>query len=468
LCLAAIPTLDENRGGELVAAVTVMMIIATTAVFLRLYARRISASKLGADDYIILLALILTYGLDINSYFSIKAGTGSHLITLTLDQITSFIKTYLASQILFGCSITATKLSILFFYHRLFPSRTFFIVSLIIGLASILWWVGLMLTAFLQCRPLAYNWDRSIPNGHCVNGNVIGYAITSVNIVTDLVVLVLPIPWLWGMNMAVPKRMAVVGLFVLGSLYVLFILSFLFTLWSLPPTPRSVCIAGIVRIPLLAELKPSDITWTSVHVGLWISVECNIGILSACLPILRPLFTTKYHASPVSYLARVIRTITAPSSHSTSTTTGESSSSSDPEKALAASEPSSDAIVVEGLKWPHDEGARNWRWGRNHGQIAAANQKPRVPAPGGGRRTETERARKYRTWYSAAADVLPEMDHRRDEHVFDADKVPRYRDDIALVEKPLPFTPNAFDVDEDGEDGGEAEKPERGGRRLEV
>ena len=134
--------------------------------------------------------------------------------------LTSSRKTYQATQILFGCSITATKLSILFFYNRLFPYRTFYMVSLITGIVSILWWMGLMLTAFLHCRPFAYNWDRSIPNGHCVDDNLVGYTITSINIVGDLVVLILPIPWLWGMNMAVPKRMAVVGLFVLGSLYV--------------------------------------------------------------------------------------------------------------------------------------------------------------------------------------------------------------------------------------------------------
>ncbi|KAL8634910.1 MAG: hypothetical protein Q9226_009414, partial [Calogaya cf. arnoldii] len=217
LCLTAIPSLAESRGGELVATVTVLMVIATIAVILRLYARKVSGAKFGTDDYLIIVALILTYGLDINSYYAIKAGTGRHMITLTLDQITSFVKTYQATQVLFGCSITATKLSILFFYNRLFPYRTFYIVSLITGIASILWWIGLMLTSFLHCRPFVYNWDKSIPNGYCVNDNLVGYTITSINIVGDLVVLILPIPWLWGMNMAVPKRMAVVGLFVLGS-----------------------------------------------------------------------------------------------------------------------------------------------------------------------------------------------------------------------------------------------------------
>ena len=78
-----------------------------------------------------------------------------------------------------------------------------------------------MLTAFLHCQPFEYYWDRSIPGGHCVDDLLIGYTLTSVNIGTDLIVLVLPIPWLLGMNMAVPKRLAVVGLFVLGSLYVI-------------------------------------------------------------------------------------------------------------------------------------------------------------------------------------------------------------------------------------------------------
>ncbi|KAL8884651.1 MAG: hypothetical protein Q9215_007353 [Flavoplaca cf. flavocitrina] len=417
LCLTAIPSLAESRGGELVATVTVLMIIATIAVILRLYARKVSGAKFGTDDYLIVVALILTFGLDTNSYYSIKAGTGRHMITLSLDQIESFIKTYVATQILFGCSITATKLSILFFYNRLFPYRTFYIVSLATGIVSILWWVGLMLTAFLHCQPFAYNWDRSIPNGHCVNDNTVGYTITSVNIVTDLVVLVLPIPWLWGMNMAVPKRMAVVGLFVLGSF---------------------VCIAGVVRIPFLSELQVSDATYTSIRVGIWVIVECNIGILSACLPILRPLFSSKYTSSPVSCLARIFRTLT----NSRFSSSSRENLTSDPEK--GSSEPSSDATMAGDLKWPNDSTAGGgWKWSRNNSGSVVAGDTISPVAPGaeptiiGSRRTIPlgERQRKQRTWYTAAAEMLPEIDlqKRWSRKVIDTDTIPRYRDD----EKPI-------------------------------
>ena len=58
LCLTAIPSLAESRGGELVATVTVLMIIATIAVILRLYARKVSGAKFGTDDYLIVVALV--------------------------------------------------------------------------------------------------------------------------------------------------------------------------------------------------------------------------------------------------------------------------------------------------------------------------------------------------------------------------------------------------------------------------
>ncbi|KAL8677798.1 MAG: hypothetical protein Q9186_005805 [Xanthomendoza sp. 1 TL-2023] len=333
------------------------------------------------------------------------------MITLTLDQITSFVKTDQATQVLFGCSITATKLSILLFYNRLFPFRTFHLVSLITIIASILWWVGVMLTAFLHCRPFAYYWDRSIPGGHCVNDNLIGYTITSFNIVTDLIVLILPIPWLWGMNMAVPKRMAVVGLFVLGSF---------------------VCIAGIIRLPFLSELQLSDITYTSVSVGVWISVECNIGILSACLPILRPLFSTKYSSSPIARLTRMIRTFT--NSHFSSSS--RENLTTDPEK--GSSEPSSDTTVAEGLKWPNDSIAGGgWKWSRNNScstsDVISPIQGNSSADPVGSRRTVPlgDRERKQRTWYTAAAEMLPEIDlqKRWSKKAIDADLIPRYRDD---------------------------------------
>ena len=37
-------------------------------------------------------------------------------------------------------------------------------------------------------------------------------------------------------------------------------------------------------------MRPYDVTYTVVNAGLWVVVECNIGIVSACLPVMKPLF----------------------------------------------------------------------------------------------------------------------------------------------------------------------------------
>ncbi|KAL9043550.1 MAG: hypothetical protein Q9214_003268 [Letrouitia sp. 1 TL-2023] len=173
----------------------------------------------------------------------------------------------IATQLLFSTSITLTKLSLLIFYHRIFPIRTFTRLSLAIGTLQILWLIALILGVFLQCRPLAYFWNRGL-EGKCINENSFSYGMSAANVVTDLLVLGLPVPWLWGLQLGRGKRVGLVGVFALGGF---------------------VCVSAIVRIPLLTALKETDTTWTIVNAGIWINVECDLGIVSACLPVMRPL-----------------------------------------------------------------------------------------------------------------------------------------------------------------------------------
>ncbi|KAG8529603.1 uncharacterized protein KY384_006240 [Bacidia gigantensis] len=165
-----------------------------------------------------------------------------------MSQIETFIKAEQAQQTIFCCAITAIKLSILFFYRRLFPYRTFTLVALAVGIVNILWWLGALFVAFLHCRPLAFYWDKSLPSGVCSDDKTVGFALTGTELVTDIIVLILPIPWLWGLKRTIPRRVAVVGLFLLGSF---------------------VCVAGLVRIPLLAQIDVGDATWTAINAGIW-------------------------------------------------------------------------------------------------------------------------------------------------------------------------------------------------------
>ena len=58
LCTTAVPSLNDSRQPEILAAMVVMMALSTIAVVLRLISRKISAARYGVDDGLIVLALV--------------------------------------------------------------------------------------------------------------------------------------------------------------------------------------------------------------------------------------------------------------------------------------------------------------------------------------------------------------------------------------------------------------------------
>jgi len=51
-----------------------------------------------------------------------------------------------------------------------------------------------------MCRPLAYHWDKSIPGGKC--GNImVGYKYFTIpNLLTDIIMLILPLPAIYKLQ----------------------------------------------------------------------------------------------------------------------------------------------------------------------------------------------------------------------------------------------------------------------------
>lgn len=102
----------------------------------------------------------------------------------------------------------------------------------------------------------------------------------------DIIILTIPIPQILKLQMSTRKKGSGVRNHAAWKL-----------VSNLPSGSQrlandcSVCVASIVRIYYLAVfVKTVDITWLMGPVFIWSSVEPSIGILSACLPNLRPLF----------------------------------------------------------------------------------------------------------------------------------------------------------------------------------
>lgn len=69
------------------------------------------------------------------------------------------------------------------------------------------------------CNPIAAYWDRaSYPHSTCLDMRAIYLADTVMSTTTDLAVLIIPIPLVWGAKLSKGKKMRVVGILAAGGL----------------------------------------------------------------------------------------------------------------------------------------------------------------------------------------------------------------------------------------------------------
>ena len=113
---------------------------------------------------------------------------------------------------------TFVKISVLHLYTRIFSTRTLAYCAYTIGAITMAYWLSTVLTAFLICRPFAFNWDKVIAKGHCGNSSAYYLSTGIVNLFIDIAIVVLPLPLLWGLQMKTSRKLALTGIFSLGAL----------------------------------------------------------------------------------------------------------------------------------------------------------------------------------------------------------------------------------------------------------
>ncbi|KAI9888036.1 MAG: hypothetical protein M1823_000157 [Watsoniomyces obsoletus] len=113
-------------------------------------------------------------------------------------------------------------------------------------------------------------WDVDITEGRCLDFAAVSTAIAALNVASDILIILLPMPLVWYF-LSIPRKqkIALTAVFATGS---------------------SVCIVSMVRLKkVLASNRTTDITWAALDPILWGVVEINVGIACACMPTLKVL-----------------------------------------------------------------------------------------------------------------------------------------------------------------------------------
>lgn len=199
-----------------------LLAVACCVVMIRLLYKKIcSPSLLGLDDLFISLTMIISIpSIVINVKMLTANGLGKDIWTLTPTTITTFSKGFYTIAVLYFSEVFLLKLSILFFYLRIFPGNGVRRLLTLTILFDVLFGFAFVLTAVFQCQPISYNWNnwRSEGGGRCLNVNAIAWANAAVSIALDIWMLAIPLSQIRGLQLDWQKKVEATCMFCIGTL----------------------------------------------------------------------------------------------------------------------------------------------------------------------------------------------------------------------------------------------------------
>ena len=208
-------------------------------------------------------------------------GMGKDIWNIDPNNITVMLKLFYIEQYIYQLVIVATKISIVLFYLRIFPSNTtrrFEYISWVIVIGLLGYLLSFWIYYAADCRPLSYFWNQwdGEHEGSCPGTEIAVYTNSAFNIFFDLVVFFLPVPQIMSIQIHDTRRKVGILLTFLVGLFV--------------------TICSIVRLRYLAAYgQLTNITYNYNDIALWSGLEGDIGVICACMPTV---------AGPIMYFFR--------------------------------------------------------------------------------------------------------------------------------------------------------------------
>jgi len=270
--IAALQANDhDDKRAAYIAGNAVCLVAALVAVALRFTSRRIARAKIGIDDWLILVAWLLT-AIYASLLFSLTHyGMGRHAWWITNVEV--FSQLSITSETMYNVAIPVIKISILYLYRRIFPQPWFNRALIVLGGFIVAYSLAQIFADIFQCVPISSLWGATAPE-FCINYPALIISMGVVNTVTDIIMLSLPMPLLWKLQLSTMRKRLLTGLFLMGGF---------------------VCIVSIVRLFYVNKVgNTKDASWDYVLPSTLSGLECSVGIISACLPTYRPLVTSAF------------------------------------------------------------------------------------------------------------------------------------------------------------------------------
>ncbi|KAG9527164.1 hypothetical protein KCV07_g440, partial [Aureobasidium melanogenum] len=262
-------------------------VVFVVTIGLRLYTRCFILRAVSYDDYISIFALVAWFVCFAVFTLDVRYGMGKHIWDVSLaDYSPHFLLMWTMSAVVYITAMLAIKFSILMMYRRLFPIQNFRWRWWAVTLFTFGYSIGGILATVFSCTPIHAAWDITVSDRHCINTGAFYIANGVLNSISDLMILFLALPIVWGLALKKRDKLTLCALFGLGGVS---------------------CIMSIVRLKvLIVYLKnnTSDPTYYLGDVGVWTDIELMVSCVCSCLPTFRPLVERCFPRLRSTYASR--------------------------------------------------------------------------------------------------------------------------------------------------------------------
>ncbi|KAI1472397.1 uncharacterized protein F4812DRAFT_454213 [Daldinia caldariorum] len=265
-------------GAETLAAAITLCIVSSIVVILRIWAR-VRNGALGFDDYLMVLGSFTYLFCCIVVHLGCLSGFGAtDEVVYAIDPTGELKKTGMKWLFFFEVGymlcLPPVKVSICVALLRITSQKRYTIPLWVVIIVCVIGTATGLATIFIQCKPIAANWNGDAK--HCAGVNqtgVMNTAMSVTSIITDWMCAIFPAFILWKLNMKPQVKASLIFVLALGIL---------------------ASISTCIRLPYVHKyIRAGEASVDGLYKGcrivIWSTVECGVGIIAGCLPPLRPL-----------------------------------------------------------------------------------------------------------------------------------------------------------------------------------
>lgn len=146
-------------------------------------------------------------------------GLGKHVWIVPIEDVVTVMQILFAYVLIYVVTVPLIKFSILLLYRRIFGMTWTIWVCMLLTAG---YFVSCAVAFLVCCQPVSYYWSQYADptGGKCVFDLYPFYiGNAAANLTTDVLILLVPIPLTWKLQMRTSQKILIIGIFLLGGLY---------------------------------------------------------------------------------------------------------------------------------------------------------------------------------------------------------------------------------------------------------